>query len=194
MSATRERFDVLFDNIVTRLEAYATAQAGINPALGFRVIPDNARVIGELSGAAAVIPRLDRVDFQTDQSAVGQEWQIEASYAVDCIVKIGSSGAKKAGEEAGARLRYLITQVIRALWNRDDWELGITPRGQISRGTPNIQNLMNELAQTEKAIMGATVEMPVSMMWEILGADGDPLESIHVDANRWSALYEYGGH
>lgn len=189
---SRERFDVLFDNIVTRLESYATAQAGIDAALGFRVIPDNVRVIGELSGAAAVIPRLDRLDFQDGQSAVGQEWQIEASYAVDCIVKIGSSATKRAGEEAGARLRYLITQVIRALWNRDDWDLGMT-LGQIGRGSPNVQPLMNEIAQTEKAIMGATVELSASMMWEILGAAGEPFTSLDVDAGRWSALYEYGG-
>lgn len=189
---SRERFDVLFDNIVTRLESYATAQAGIEISLGFRVIPDNMRAIGENQYPAWVLPRIDRLTFDAEQSAVGQEWGVTAAYALDCIVRSGASN-KRAGEEAGKRLRYLITQVVRALWNRDDWMLGMSS-GEIHRAVPTVDMIPPETIATEKAIVGATVTLEASMTWQILGAAGEPFESLHVDAGRFEALYEYGGH
>lgn len=183
---SREAFDVLFDNIVTRLETAATAESGAE----FTVKPDNMRALGETQYPAWVLPRIDRTTFEAEQSAVGDEFGMSAVYAIDCIVRSGKS-TEKAGREAFARLRYLVTQVINTLWSRDDWDLGMTDN--IHRNLPTVNWIQPDIQAGEKAIIGATVELEVGLTWELVAPTGTALTEISVELkDRWSGLYEYG--
>jgi hypothetical protein len=184
--SSREPFDILFDNIVGRLESAATTEAGAE----FVVKPDNLRAIGESQYPAWVLPRLDRTDFEAGQSAVGEEFGMSVVYAIDCIVRSGKT-SDRAGREAFARLRYLVTQVVRTLWSRDAWDLGLAY--PISRALPSIVWAEPEIQTGEKAIIGATVELEVGLAWRLEEPTGSPLTELEVAlADRWAGLYEYG--
>jgi len=187
---TQEAFDTLFDNIVSRLEAYAASEASQNPALGFEVKPDNIRALGEAQNPAWVLPRVDRLDFDAETSAVGEEHGVTAAYAIDCIVRAGRK-SETAGREAFSRLRYLVTQVIRALWHRDHWDLGMPEH--IHRALPQVNWIAPEISQTERAIIGATVTLEAGLTFDLGGPTGTDADSILVDIDEWSALFEYGG-
>lgn len=182
----RESFDVLFDEIVSRLESAATSESGAE----FTVKPDNIRALGEAPYPVWVLPRLDRTSFESDQSAVGEEFGFTAVYSIDCIVRSGKS-TEKAGRDAFARLRYLVAQVVNTLWSRDDWDLGMPENMQ--RGLPSISWIAPEIQSGEKAIIGATVELEVGLTWKLNEPTGTALDELSVElTDRWSGLYEYG--
>jgi hypothetical protein len=187
---TRELYDTLFDNIVSRLETAATAEVGADATLGFEVLPDNIRSIGEATYPAWVLPRVDNLSFETDTSAVAQDFGVTASYAIDCIVRTGKT-SQRAGRVAGARLRYLVTQVIRALWVRTDWDLGMTEN--IHRAQPRTNWVPPEIQTGQQAVIGATVTLEAGLTWSLVEPTGPSIDSIDVDVPGWfAALYEYG--
>jgi hypothetical protein len=182
---SREAFDVLFDNIVARLVTASTAEAGKT----FVVKPDNIRALGETGDEAWTLPRIDQMQFDAETSAVGEEFGITATYAIDCIVRAGKT-TQEAGREAFARLRYLVTQVIRALWDRDDWNLGMTDN--IHRAIPRVTWIPPEVQAGEKAIIGATVNLEVGLAWSTTEPTGTDIDSISVDGGIYETLHEYG--
>jgi hypothetical protein len=182
---SREAFDVLFDNIVARLTTASTAEAGST----FVVKPDNIRALGESTTDAWVLPRIDQLEFDSETSAVGEEFGITATYAVDCIVRAGKS-TQAAGQEAFARLRYLVTQVVRALWSREDWDLGMTDN--INRSIPEVTWIPPDIQAGEKAIIGATVNVEVGLTWQLTEPAGSDIARIDVDGGMYETIHEYG--
>ena len=182
---SKEAFDVLFDNIVTRLQTASTAEAGKT----FTVKPDNIRALGETNTDAWVLPRIDQTEFETETSAVAEDFQITSQYAIDCIVRTGKT-TQAAGREAFERLRYLVTQVVRALWVRTDWNLGMS--GNIDRSLPEITWIPPEIQQGEKAIIGATVKLEAGLTWELTAPTGTDIDRIDVDGGTYETIHEYG--
>jgi hypothetical protein len=182
---SREAFDVLFDNIVTRLETASTAEAGKT----FAVKPDNIRALSEGNTDAWVLPRIDQLEFDTETSAVGEEFGITATYAIDCIVQSGKT-TQAAGRAAFARLRYLVTQVVNALWVRSDWDLGMSDN--IHRAIPEVTWIPPEIQTGEKAIIGATVNLEVGLTWQLTEPAGTDIDRIDVDGGMYETIHEYG--
>lgn len=182
---SKEAFDTLFDKIVTRLTTASTAEVGKT----FEVKPDNIRALGESTSDAWVLPRIDQTEFNAETSAVGQEFGVSATYSIDCIVRSGKS-TNAAGREAFARLRYLVTQVIRALWVRTDWNLGMTDN--IDRALPEITWLAPDIQTGEKAILGATVQLEAGLTWQLTEPTGTDIDMITVDGGLYETVHEYG--
>lgn len=182
---TKEDFDTLFDNIVTRLVTASTAETGQN----FEVKPDNVRALGESTSDAWVLPRIDQTSFETDITAVGEDFGISATYSIDCIVRAGKV-TNNAGREAFARLRYLVTQVVRALWVRSDWNLGMSEN--INRNLPSITWIPPDIQSGEKAIIGATVQLEAGLTWQLTEPTGTDIDRIDVDGGMYETIHEYG--
>jgi len=182
---SKEAFDSLFDNIVARLTTASTAEAGKT----FVVKPDNIRALGETTTDAWVLPRIDQTQFEADITAVAEDFGISATYAIDCIVRTGKT-TQTAGQEAFERLRYLVTQVVRALWVRTDWNLGMSDN--INRSLPEITWIPPEVQAGEKAIIGATVKLEAGLCWELPEPSGTDIEEISVDGGTYETLHEYG--
>lgn len=182
---TKQDFDTLFDNIVTRLTTASTAEAGYN----FEVKPDNIRALGESTSDAWVLPRIDQTEFDNDTSAVAEEFSMSATYSIDCIVRSGKS-TNNAGREAFERLRYLVTQVINALWARTDWNLGMTDN--IDRALPTVTWIPPDIQNGEKAIIGATVQLEAGLSWQLTEPAGTDIDMITVDGGLYETVHEYG--
>ena len=179
---SKEQFDTLFDNIVSSLTTASTAEAGST----FVVKPDNIRSIGESTADAWVLPRVDSLEFESDTSAVGEEFGVSATYAIDCVVRAGKT-TQKAGQEAFERLRYLVTQVIRALWSRDDWDLGMSVN--IHRALPRTNWIPPEIQTGEKAIIGATVTLEAGLTWQLAEPTGADIAMIDVDGGSYETIH-----
>lgn len=188
----RDVFDVAFDRIVARLESYAAAEAAEDTARAFNVLPDNRRRIGQLAngpGAYALV-YLGPVRVEASSSGVATEYQQTAEYYIDCIVRAAASDGKSSDAQAGARLRYLFTQVMRGLHDPDDWNLGFTANEIQRGGTPRIEPLGPDVLDGEAAIAGGRVTLELTMGWKTPNMTTTPLTDIYVDTERWDALYQ----
>jgi hypothetical protein len=85
----------------------------------------------------------------------------------------------------------LITQVIRALWVRTDWNLGLST-GQINREPPSVDLFAPEITRTEKAIAGATVTLSAELAWDLDAPTGTAFDSVDADLGLWSAIITEG--
>lgn len=191
---SRAPWDVLFDNIVSRLEAYSAASpAGER----FDVMPDSYRTIGSLDNGAHVLVYLGPLDPDSRSSAQGKSYHYSVQYYIDCIA-LGARQRKAAEDDvsseraAGVRMRYLIEQVMKALWNPNDFSLGLATNWVGRRPPPSIEPLPPDMQRGERAIAGARVTMSVELTWEPVELTSTAIDQISVDAGRWSALYDYG--
>jgi hypothetical protein len=174
------------DNIVTFLTTASTAEVGQT----FLGKPDNIRALGESSTIDAwVLPRVEGLEFDTDTSAVAEEFGVTATYAIDCIVRAGKT-TQTAGQEAFERLRYLVTQVIRALWLRDNWDLDMPVH--IHRALPRTNWIPPEIQTGERAIIGATVTLEAGLTWKLTEPTGADITRIDVDGGMYETIHEYG--
>jgi hypothetical protein len=192
MSTVRDTFDVAFDRIVTALTDYATAEAAIDSGRNFEVIADNYRRIGQLGNGAYVLVYLGPVSVDTGSSGSGVYYQQSAEYYLDCVTKGAASSGKTSAEQANVRLRYLITQALRATHDPDNWSLGFNDNEIQRDGGPRVEPLPPDALQTEGAIAAARVTFSLTMGWEPTTLTGQALSEIYVDADRWTGLYTIG--
>ena len=185
----RGQHDLLTDRMATALKAYATAQAAIDPAVGFRVYSGSYRV-SQAVRVPIVAVRFDSMRTARE-SAARSAWEIEASYFVDMIAS-GKAQADKRGDEAAtARLLYLIQQVMNALYGIDA-RTTIETSGVAEIGWPDIQMMEPEDFSQEAPLIGARMTIPARFEYVPAPVTGTALTAIHVDSGRWSGLYEYG--
>ena len=186
--ATQGNFDILFDNLITILEAYSTAQPA---AEQFTVYPDFYRDFPANADIANVFLYMGEI---TPTKQVGQaNFEYDAKYHLDLVTlgKGTQGGTYSRGDKAaGARLRILIQQVLTALFPIDNRELSM-PAGSVS-GKPlaQITPLPPDMLKSERPIAGARMTLTVGLAWEPTPLTGDELTAVSVTADIWSALIE----
>lgn len=194
MPEIRGGYDVLFDKIKSKLEAYATAQKAINASYDFEVKPDYNRVLPANSAGAYVVLTLDNLSPISSRSAKGVHYSYDVTYSMDLIVYGGGVQAtnySRGDELAGVRLRYLVEQVLNALSPSQGYDYGL-PKGSIARTSmPRVTFFRPEMQQGERPIAGAQVQLDFSLAWNPSLMSETDLESISVDAGQISALFEY---
>lgn len=185
----RGQHDLITDRMVTALKAYAAAQAAINPAVGFRVYSGSYRVTQAVN-VPIVAVRFDSMRTARD-SAARKAWEIEASYFVDMIASGKAQEGKRGDEAATARLLYLIQQVLNGLYGIDARTTIETPK-VAEIGWPDVQLMDPDDFSPEAPLIGARMTIQARFEYVPAPVTGTALTEIHVDADRWSGLYEYG--
>jgi len=182
-------FDVAFDNIKSILETYSAAQPAeeryIVNADYYRNLPAKA--------GAYVFLYLSSINPDASRSAGNVHFAYDVDYGLDLIaLGKGTQGTEytRADEAAGIRFRYLLQQVLNALYQPDKPNLGL-PKGTISKKPMlRIEPLPPEMQIGERPIVGARLTLTLGMAWEPGLLAGDDLTKIEVIADKWSALFE----
>ena len=185
---TKATFDTLFDNIAAILEAYSLAQTSTER---FTVYPDRYRDLPANTDVAQVFLYLASIT-PTEKSATDYQ-QYDAVYWLDLVAKAKGmrTGAAylDAGEAAGVRLRYLIKQVMEALFPAGNRRLNLAT-GSVSKKGFTLQTMIPESQTTERPMAAARMILTVGLAWEPTALIGTELDSIEVTADKWSALLE----
>jgi hypothetical protein len=193
---SRGTFDVALDNINTILEAYSDEEAAIDTTLAYSVLPDVYRSPNPNPGAY-IYDYLGPLSPKPGQSGVYKHYELDVQYWLDLIVE--SQGAKsgatytRADAIAGLRLRYLMQQVMTALLRPESADLGFEPGTLAGPPELRIEPLPPEMQTGDKPVIGARTILTLHMAWEPTLLTGTPMDSIDVDAGRFTALYEPGG-
>ena len=182
-------FDVAFDNIRAILEAYSAAQPADER---FDVLPDYYRNFPASAGAYVFL-YLGAINPDIGRSAGNVYYAYDVDYGLDLIaLGKGTQGAEytRADEAAGIRLRYLIQQILNALYQPDNMNLGF-PTGTL-RGRPLLQinPLPPEMQIGERPIVGARLTLTLGMAYEPGTLAGETLTDIYVTADKWAALFQ----
>jgi hypothetical protein len=184
-------FDIFFDNLISVLETYSAAQPS---GERFMVYPDRLRDMPASTDVAQVYPYLASIT-PTDETTQGYT-QYDAVYWIDLVVKskgTRSGAAYTDGDEAaGIRLRYLIKQVIEALFPVGNRRLNL-PGGAMAKKGFSASILPLKMQSAERAESAARITLTVGLAWEPVSLAGDELESILVTADAWSALIDTEG-
>jgi hypothetical protein len=197
MSSHRASYDVLLDNIVSRLDAYSTDQEQIDPRYAFSVYGDWFRDIPpEDSGHALVLVYLGPVTAETDGSeATGGQYGYQAQYWIDCLVHKGSkrrTGGERADSAAASRARYLTKQVIDGLDLGRDRDLGLPQYTVRSIDFPRIEPFAFDLQIGEFSYAGSRVSLDVDLAYLPETPDGTDIDKLSIaDPDRWEVLLDY---
>lgn len=185
----RGQYDAVLDRIVAALESYNTAQSAIDASVAFRVLPGNIRssqqdrlpTIGVALGSIR----------SGDETARTREWDAVATYYLDIVATAKGTASIRADERAYSRLMYLIQQVFNALYESD--RRTAIESGAVTLGWPQIQLVEPAEFAEESPVIGARITIDARVSLIPAPTVGAAIESLHVDADRWSGLYEYGG-
>ena len=183
----RGTFDLLFDSIVAALqagskEAPPEEQYGVH-ADRLRELParDTSR---QIANTYVYLGRLDRDKRSSTQR------EMTATYYVDLEVRSRSrmkGGASMMADEAGGiRLRYLMQQVIVALFGGEPY-LGLEP-GTIGKIDFSIEAYTPDEQESESIIVGSRMTITATVAYEPTEATGTPIDGVSVDASRWQML------
>lgn len=192
MSEVRGDYDVLFDNLIDYLRSYATAESAVDSLRNYSVFEDFYTTLPADPGAY-VFPTLGAITPDRSKSSSQAYMAYDVDYPFDLIVKgratRSGSVITRADAAAGARLRYLIQQMLNAIHSAP-WDMGL-PRGSIaSRPMMRFEPLPPDMQKSEESVIGARMTLTVGMAWKPIGPVGTALESVYVDASQWKALYE----
>lgn len=194
--ADRGGFDLAFDALVARLEAFSTEEVTAEQD-GYTVRPDAYRY-QSLSPGAYVFVYQSNLTPQTGRTARGVHYEYDIEYILDLVVEHKGSAAgstyARGDKLAGERLRYLEQQVIVAVTDPAWYDMTLGEGNVGKRPLPRFEPLPPEIAnQGERPLIGARGYMEISMAWDPTRLTGTDLAQLHVDAGRFAALYEYGG-
>ncbi len=186
---TKGGFDVAFDNIKSILETYSAAQPEDEQYI---ILADYYRNFPASAGAYVFL-YLGPIIPDPRRSAGNVHYAYDVDYGLDLIaLGKGAQGAEytRADEAAGIRLRYLIQQVLNALYPKDNMQLGFPPGTLRGRPLLQINPLPPEMQIGERPIVGARLTLSLGMAWEPGLLAGDALTDINVTADKWSALFQ----
>lgn len=187
-------FDELFEDIVTILEAYSTAQIAANQ---FGVYPDFMRMIPNDSEIAKVFVYMG--GWTPREQAGNTHFEYRQTYNIDMIAKGkgDNSGAsyENASRAAGKRLRFLIEQVRAALFTSANWKLNQSAGGIGMKPMMRLDTLdPSDPRMTERVLAAARFTLEVDLVWEPTLQTGTAIDGILVKQDEtaplWSALIE----
>jgi len=191
--STRATFDLLFDQIESRLKSYAAEQEAENAAYAFNVYRDLHRDM-KMTGNSVVLLYLGPVTAQRDAAEI-EEWGYEVQYWADCLTTLAGNraNAERADEAAGSRNRYLLKQVLDGLNWGEDRDLGL-PTGTVREiRYPRIEPYPLEYQIGERSYVGARMTFDFSLAYTPSVPQGTALETIYVDQPdpaAWDILLE----
>lgn len=186
---TKGGFDVAFDNIKSILETYSAAQPEDER---FTVQADYYRNFPAVAGAYVFL-YLGTINPDSSRSVRNVHFAYDVDYVLDLIaLGRGTQGAEytRADEAAGIRLRYLIQQVLNALYQKENVNLSLDQGTLSKKPMLRIDPLPPEMQIGERPIVGARLTLSLGMAWEPGLLAGDSLTDINVTADKWSALFK----
>ena len=186
-------FDTLYSNIITMLEAYSAASPA---AERFKVYDNYMRAFPNDSSIANVFVYLGPMSPTTQ--AGNTYFETSWTYYIDIIAKkTGTDGTSytRADKAAGVRLRYLIQQVMSALFTADAWKLLMSDGEVSNKKMLSVDPLgPDDPRMTEKVIAAARLTLTVDTTFEPTLLDGVAFDSVLVTQDEtaplWSALIE----
>jgi hypothetical protein len=191
--SSRGAFDLAFDNTITQLTAFATAEAAIDATYDFAVEQDLYRYT-KLPKVANVILYQGQLDPEQRGSGRAVHLEYDIEYWLDLIIEHAGDADDRGDKLAGYRLRFLEQQCITALMEPDWYDMGLTPGTVTNKRMPRFEPLPPELQQQgERPIIGARGRWQVRLSFDPTRVTGTDLDQLHVDAGKWAALYDYGG-
>lgn len=187
----RSADDIIIDNMVQALQAFAAEQVAEDPDVGFTVERDRVRP-PSMRDMPLVNIWLESLDPQTQGSSARTVEQELARINVDCYAKgTDEDGDDLDDQTAMARLYYLKEQVKAGLYRLVNADFGL-PAGTIgSKRWPAWRLFQNDLKQPEDEVVAGRWSVEVEFQWTPEDIDGTILDQIAVDAGRWSAVYTY---
>lgn len=191
----RGRFDTTLDNIVSRLDAEASVQRGINAALGWTTLRNRTRPweAPELANEAVVNCWLPNLDPVQEGSSVRRVNSLQATYYIDCFAAgTETPGVKGADADALDRLYLLAQQTMYALFDLADHHWGL-PKGTLaSQEWPRWETLQNEAWMPEDKVIAGRWTARITYAWTPADITLVDLDQISVtDTERFGALYDY---
>lgn len=187
----RSADDIIIDNMVQALQAFAAEQVAENPDVGFTVERDRVRP-PSMRDMPLVNIWLESLDPQTQGSSARTVEQELARINVDCYAKgTDEDGDDLDDQTAMARLYYLKEQVKAGLYRLVNADFSL-PAGTIGRKRwPSWRLFQNDLKLPESEVVAGRWSVEVEYQWTPEDIDGTILDQIAVDAGRWSAVYTY---
>ena len=187
-------FDTLYTNLISALEAYSTASIAADK---FTVYDNYMRAFPNDSSIANVFCYLGSMN-PTEQAGT-TFFQTEWNYYFDLVAKkpraLTGEVLTRADKAAGVRLRYLIHQVMSALFTADAWKLGLAAGEIGNKKMLRVDPLgPDDPRMTEKVIAAARLTLTVETGFEPTLLTGTELDSVLVKQDEtaplWSALLE----
>lgn len=198
MAEVRGTFDQILDQIVTTLETYEAEQILVDASYAYTVEPDYYRGFPAEAGAYVFV-YMGPIVFEASGTARATQHAVNVTYYIDMVsVSKGDDRGvsyERGDKLAGERNRYLMQQVMTALYRPDSFpDLGM-PIGTIAkRKVPRIEPLEpDDERKLERPVAGARMTMDMDMAWDPTEVTGPTFAQLHVDAGRFAALYDYGG-
>lgn len=194
MPEYRGGFDIVYDKIKEALETYATAQAIVDPSYNFTVYQDYYRWQIPQTAGAYVYMYMGSLTPDGKGAAYGH-YEYTAQYILDLLALAAGSASPstytRADAAAGSRLRYLIQQTMQTLYGASNIFLDQSIGTIKNRPMLRVEPLQLDGQQTEKIIAAARLTMEVSYAFEPTDqTEGIILQSVFVDADRFTALFE----
>jgi hypothetical protein len=182
-------FDTVFDNIKTILETYSAAQPA---AERFIVWPDRFRDLPTNDTVAHVIQHMG--DISVDSQTTGGEMELSVKYHFDLLVRAKGTrtdGAytERASQAAGVRIRYLVHQLLSALFAAGTYDLSLASGKIGSKEYTGFTPLFPEEIG-ERGLAAGRLTISVATEWTPTAAAGTAIDGISVTADKWSALIE----
>lgn len=179
-------YDILLGKIKTTLSDYSAAQG---TEYQFDTKIDYMRELPS-GGGATVLIQLGTIT--ADQESRGH-YDLKTPVIIDLIAygKRTKSTDVRADEAAGARVRYLEYQVLNAMFDPDNYDLGMDAGSFQRDGFPTIEPLFLGEQAAERAIAAARMTFDFMTSWEPATVTGTALEELSTDAALWSALITY---
>jgi hypothetical protein len=187
----RSADDIIIDNMVTALQAFAAEQVAEDPGVGFSVERDRVRP-PSMRDMPLVNIWLESLDPQAQGSSARTVQQELARINVDCYAK----GTDEDGDDlddatAMARLAYLKEQVKAGLYRLVNSDFGL-PAGTIGRKRwPTWRLFQNDLKLPESEVVAGRWSVEIEYQWTPEDIEGIALAEIMVDAGLWSAAYNF---
>ena len=187
----RSADDLILDNMVTALQAFAAEQVAEDPAVGFHVERDRVRP-PSMREMPLVNIWLESLDPQTAGSSAKTVGQFLARINVDCYAKGTDTDEDSLDDQAAmGRLYYLKEQALFGLYRLINSDFGL-PAGSIGRKRwPSWRLFQNDLKLPESEVVAGRWTIEVEFNWKPEDIDGATLDRIKVDTAKWSAIYTY---
>lgn len=187
----RSTDDIIIDNMVTALQAFAAEQVAEDSAVGFSVVRDQVRP-PSMRQMPLVNVWLMSLDPQRGGSSGRTVQQELARIAVDCYAR-GLTEDDEGFDDGAAmeRLYYLKEQVKAGLYRLLNADFSLTVGLIARKNWPTWQLFQTDLKLPESEVVAGRWTIEIEYQWAPEDIAGTTLDKIAVDSGRWSSIYQY---
>jgi hypothetical protein len=186
--------DLVIDKMVLALEEFAAEAAEESVLYGFNVERDRTRP-PDIESLPLINIWLESITPNQEGSSGRLQCQETARFNIDCYARgIDTNDDDLDDQKAIARLYYLKEQVRYALFSLINHDFDQDPGKIAKKHWPSWQPFQNDLKMPETEVVAGRWTIEIDYSWAPSDSDGETLDSIAVYAEKWAALYEYGGY